>query len=43
VRERRVVTIDDPDLAIAMSYSSLLSLPFQLDEVVPRLRAALAA
>ena len=43
VRENRVVTIDDPDLAIAMSYSSVLSIPFQLGEVVPPLRAALEA
>ena len=42
VREGRVVTIDDPDLAIAMSYSSVLSQPFQLREVVPGLREALA-
>jgi iron complex transport system substrate-binding protein len=42
VREDRVVRIDDPDLAIAMSYSSVLSTPYQLREVVPRLRAALA-
>ncbi|HYH89442.1 MAG TPA: ABC transporter substrate-binding protein [Solirubrobacteraceae bacterium] len=42
VREERLVTIDDPDLAIAMSYSSVLSTPYQLREVVPRLRAALA-
>ena len=42
VREDRVVRIDDPDLAIAMSYSSLLSIPYQLHEVVPRLKAALA-
>ena len=42
VREGRVVTIDDPDLAIAMSYSSVLSQPFQLREVVPGLRDALA-
>jgi iron-siderophore transport system substrate-binding protein len=43
VREDRVVRIDDADLAIAMSYSSLLSIPYQLREVVPRLKAALAA
>ena len=42
VREKRLVTIDDPDLAIAMSYSSVMSTPFQLREVVPRLREALA-
>ena len=42
VREERLVTIDEPDLAIAMSYSSVLSTPYQLREVVPRLRAALA-
>jgi iron complex transport system substrate-binding protein len=42
VRAGRVVRIDDPDLAIAMSYSSVLSIPFQLREIVPRLRAALA-
>jgi len=42
VREDRLVTIDEPDLAIAMSYSSVLSTPYQLREVVPRLRAALA-
>jgi iron complex transport system substrate-binding protein len=42
VRAGRVVTIDDPDLAIAMSYSSVLSQPFQLREVVPGLRDALA-
>jgi iron complex transport system substrate-binding protein len=43
VREGRVVRIDDPDLAIAMSYSSLLSIPYQLREIVPPMRAALAA
>jgi iron-siderophore transport system substrate-binding protein len=43
VREGRVVRIDDPDLAIAMSYSSLLSIPYQLREIVPRLRTAVAA
>jgi iron complex transport system substrate-binding protein len=43
VREDRVVRIDDPDLAIAMSYSSLLSIPYQLREIVPPLRDALAA
>jgi iron complex transport system substrate-binding protein len=43
VRERRVVRIDDPDLAIAMSYSTLLSIPYQLREIVPPLRDALAA
>ena len=37
-----VARIDEPDLAIAMSYSSVLSTPYQLREVVPRLRAALA-
>jgi len=42
VREQRLVRIDEPDLAIAMSYSSVLSTPYQLREVVPRLRAALA-
>ena len=42
VREDRLVRINDPDLAIAMSYSSVLSTPYQLREVVPRLRAALA-
>ncbi|MBN1530385.1 MAG: ABC transporter substrate-binding protein [Thermoleophilaceae bacterium] len=42
VREERVVRIDDPDLAIAMSYSSVLSIPYQLREIVPALRAALA-
>ncbi len=42
VREDRVVRIDDPDLAIAMSYSSVLSIPYQLREVVPQLREALA-
>ena len=42
VREQRLVTIDDPDLAIAMSYSSVGSTPYQLREVVPRLREALA-
>ena len=42
VREKRLVTIDDPDLAIAMSYSSVASTPYQLREVVPRLREALA-
>ena len=42
VREQRLVTIDDPDLAIAMSYSSVASTPYQLREVVPRLRDALA-
>ncbi len=42
VREKRVARIDEPDLAIAMSYSSVLSTPYQLREVVPRLRAALA-
>jgi iron-siderophore transport system substrate-binding protein len=43
VREDRVVRIDDPDLAIAMSYSSVLSIPYQLREIVPRLKSALAA
>jgi ABC-type Fe3+-hydroxamate transport system substrate-binding protein len=43
VREGRVVHIDDPDLAIAMSYTSLLSIPYQLREVVPGLRDALSA
>jgi hypothetical protein len=43
VREGRLVRIADPDLAIALSYSSLLSLPYQLREIVPRLKAALAA
>jgi len=42
VKEKRLVTIDDPDLAIAMSYSSVASTPYQLREVVPRLREALA-
>jgi iron complex transport system substrate-binding protein len=42
VREGRVVRIDNPDLAIAMSYSSVLSMPYQLREVVPRLQRALA-
>ena len=42
VREDRVVRIDDPDLAIAMSYSSVLSIPYQLSEVVPPLSEALA-
>ena len=42
VREERLARIDEPDLAIAMSYSSVLSTPYQLREVVPRLRAALA-
>ena len=42
MREDRVVRIDDPDLAIAMSYSSVLSIPYQLREVVPQLREALA-
>jgi iron complex transport system substrate-binding protein len=43
VRENRVVRIDDPDLAMAMSYSTVLSIPYQLREVVPRLKSALAA
>jgi iron complex transport system substrate-binding protein len=43
VREDRVVRIDDPDLAIAMSYTSVLSIPYQLREIVPPLGAALAA
>jgi iron complex transport system substrate-binding protein len=43
VRQGRVVRVDDPDLAIAMSYSSVLSTPYQLRELVPQLRAALAA
>jgi iron-siderophore transport system substrate-binding protein len=43
VRENRVVRIDDPDLAIAMSYTSVLSIPYQLRDIVPPLRAALAA
>jgi iron complex transport system substrate-binding protein len=42
VREDRLVRIDDPDLAIAMSYSSVLSTPYQLRELVPKLAAALA-
>jgi iron complex transport system substrate-binding protein len=43
VRDGRVVRVDDPDLAIAMSYSSVLSQPYQLREVVPGLRRALRA
>lgn len=43
VREGRLVTIDDVDLANAMSYSTVLSTPYQLDALVPRLRQAVAA
>ncbi len=39
----KVITVDDPDLSIALSYSSLLSLPYQLRALVPQLRDALAA
>jgi len=43
VREGRVAQVDDPDLAIALSYSSVLSIPYQLRTLVPRLREALKA
>ncbi|WP_354701777.1 Putative ABC transporter substrate-binding lipoprotein YhfQ [Paraconexibacter sp. AEG42_29] len=43
VKSGRLVTITEPDLAIAMSYSSVLSTPYQLERLVPRVRRALAA
>jgi iron complex transport system substrate-binding protein len=42
VRERRVIFLDPAgDLANALGFSSPLSLPYALDELVPRLAAAL--
>jgi iron complex transport system substrate-binding protein len=42
VREGRAVMVDDLDLSMALSASSVLSIPYALDRVVPRLDAALA-
>jgi iron complex transport system substrate-binding protein len=42
VRDGRVVMVDDVDLSMALSASSVLSIPYALDRIVPRLDAALA-
>ena len=43
VRRKRMVTITDRDVADAMTYSTVLSIPYQLDHLVPQLATALAA
>ena len=42
VRRKRMVTITDRDVADAMTYSTVLSIPYQLDHLVPQLATALA-
>jgi iron complex transport system substrate-binding protein len=42
VRDGRAIMVDDLDLSMALSASSVLSIPYALDRVVPQLDAALA-
>lgn len=42
VRDGRAIVVDDLDVSMALSASSVLSIPYALDRVVPRLDAALA-
>jgi iron complex transport system substrate-binding protein len=42
VQDGRVITVDDIDLSMALSASSVLSIPYALDRIVPQLDAALA-
>lgn len=42
VRDGRAIMVDDVDLSMALSASSVLSIPYALDRVLPRLDAALA-
>jgi iron complex transport system substrate-binding protein len=42
VRDGRAVMVDDVNLSMALSASTVLSIPYALDRVVPRLDAALA-
>jgi iron complex transport system substrate-binding protein len=42
VREGRAIMVDDLDLSMALSASSVLSIPYALDRIVPQLDAALA-
>ncbi len=42
VKEGRAIMVDDLDLSMALSASSVLSIPYALDRIVPQLDAALA-
>ncbi|HET6507734.1 MAG TPA: iron-siderophore ABC transporter substrate-binding protein [Baekduia sp.] len=42
VRDGRAIMVEDLDVSMALSASSVLSIPYALDRVVPRLDAALA-
>jgi iron complex transport system substrate-binding protein len=42
VRQGRAIMVDDIDLSMALSASSVLSIPYALDRIVPRLESALA-
>jgi iron complex transport system substrate-binding protein len=42
VRDGRAVMVDDLDLSMALSASSVLSIPYALDRIVPQLDTALA-
>jgi iron complex transport system substrate-binding protein len=42
VRDGRVITVDDIDLSMALSASSVLSIPYALKRIVPQLETALA-
>jgi iron complex transport system substrate-binding protein len=42
VRDGRAIMVDDLDLSMALSASSVLSIPYALDRVVPQLDTALA-
>ena len=42
VKDGRTIMIDDLDLSMALSASSVLSIPYALDRLVPRLDTALA-
>jgi iron complex transport system substrate-binding protein len=42
VRDGRAIMVDDIDLSMALSASSVLSIPYALDRIVPQLEAALA-
>ena len=42
VRDGRAIVVEDLDLSMALSASTVLSIPFALDRVVPRLATALA-
>lgn len=42
VRQDRAIMVDDIDLSMALSASSVLSIPYALDRIVPQLETALA-